>query len=231
MNHARKILVVEDDPAVQQLLQHNMQKRAWEVEVADSGEAALLAVASFSPDMILLDVMLPGIDGLEVCRQVKSYSKTSSIPVILLSALSQESDVVSGLEQGADDYVVKPFSLHILHARIDAVLRRSHYHESDGESEIIAVHNLEIDPVRYSVKVSGDKVDLTQNDYLVLKLLASQPGRPFSRQEIIEAAHGKDSNVSERSVDVQVVSIRRRIGSAGQFIETVRRVGYRLKEE
>lgn len=231
MNETRKILVVEDDPAVQILLTHNMHKNGWKVEVAASGEAALLAVSAFKPDMILLDVMLPGIDGLEVCRQIKSYSKTSSIPIILLSALGREPDVVAGLKHGADDYVTKPFSLELLYARMDAVLRRMPEQDDPEKSRLITVHNLQIDPLRYTVKVDNQSVALTQNDFLVLSLLASQPGRPFSRQKILETAHGKNNKVSERSVDVQVVGIRRKIGSAGHFIETVRSVGYRMSEE
>lgn len=222
----RKVLVVDDESSVQHLLAFNMEKAGWEVKTVDSGEAALLAVADFDPDLVLLDVMLPGVGGLAVCQQIKCYPKTRGIPVIMLSARNQEADVIAGLEKGADDYITKPFSINVLMAKIDTVLRRNL--QVKVEPEAIRIHNLLIDPVRYTVRVDGKDAKLTRNDFRVLHLLASHPGRVFSRQDIIAAAHDGDCSVSDRSVDVQIVGIRRKIG---RIVETVRGVGYRLKEE
>lgn len=226
----RKILVVEDDLPVQELLQFNLEKDGWDVTMADSGETALLKVVDLLPDVIILDLMLPGVDGKQVCQQVRRYPKTSAIPIIMISALGQDTDVVGGLELGADDYLVKPFSPDVLRARIDAVLRRYDAHPVDAESIPISIHNLDIDPLCHSVKIDGVPVVLTHTDFLILQLLAGEPGRVFTRRQIIDAAHEKDVSISERSVDVQIVGIRRKIGKAGRFIETVRGVGYRLKE-
>ncbi len=230
MKQTLKILVVEDDTALQELLLFNLRKDGWDVTLADSGETALLKVVDLLPQMILLDLMLPGVDGKQVCQQVRRYPKTSTIPIIMMSALGQDKDVVAGLEMGADDYLVKPFSPEVLLARIDAVLRRCAVRPVDqGPSQII-IHNLEIDPLRFSVKVAGEPVSLTHTDFQVLQLLATEPGRVFTRRQIIDAAHDKDVAISERSVDVQIVGLRRKVGTAGRFIETVRGVGYRLKE-
>lgn len=229
-NEARKVLVVEDDPALQELLQFNLQKDGWKVTMADSGESALLKVVDLLPDMIILDLMLPGVDGRQVCRQVRRYPKTTSIPIIMISALGQDMDVIGGLDLGADDYIAKPFSPDVLRARMSAVLRRCSEREEEEGLAPISIHNLDIDPLCYTVKVDGKAVTLTHTDFLILQLLASEPGRVFTRRQIIDAAHDKDVSISERSVDVQIVGLRRKIGSAGRYVETVRGVGYRLKE-
>jgi len=226
----RKILVVEDDLSLQELLLFNLEKDGWEVALADSGEDALLKVVDLLPDMIILDLMLPGVDGKQVCQQLRRYPKTSSIPIIMISALGQDKDVVGGLELGADDYIVKPFSPDVLRARVDAVLRRYDSQPDNDGPEPISIHNLDIDPICFTVKVDGESVMLTHTDFLILQLLASEPGRVFTRRQIIDAAHDKDVSISERSVDVQIVGLRRKIGKAGRFIETVRGVGYRMKE-
>jgi two-component system phosphate regulon response regulator PhoB len=230
MEAVQKILVVEDDPTLQELLLFNLEKDRWQVTVADSGEDALLKVVDLLPDMILLDIMLPGVDGQQVCRQVRRYPKTSTIPIIMISALGQDKDVMAGLEMGADDYVVKPFNTDVLRARIDAVMRRTINRPAEDTPVPIAIHNLDIDPLCFTVKVDGEVVTLTHTDFLILQLLAGEPGRVFTRRQIIEAAHERDVDISDRSVDVQIVGLRRKIGSAGKFIETVRGVGYRMKE-
>ena len=230
MEPAGKALIVEDDLALQKLLQVTLDKDGWTTYVADSGENALLKVVDLEPDIIVLDVMLPGMDGRQVCRQVRSYPKTSGIPIIMLSALGQDEDIVNGLNLGADDYIAKPFSPDVLRARIQAVLRRSGDRTEEPLPEVASVHNLEIDPVCFTTKVDGHPVALSHTDFLVLYLLAREPGRVFTRRQIIEAGHGKDVDVTDRSVDVQIVGLRRKIGSAGRYIETVRGVGYRLKE-
>ena len=230
LESSRKILVVEDDLSLQELLQYNLKKGGWDVTLSDSGEDALLKVVDLLPEMIILDLMLPGLDGRQVCQQVRRYPKTRLIPIIMISALGQDKDVIGGLDMGADDYVTKPFSPEVLLARIDAVMRR--YAELpvlEGPS-LITIHNLEIDPLCFTVKVDGRTAELTHTDFMILKLLASEPGRVFTRRQIIDAAHDKDVSISERSVDVQIVGLRRKIGSAGRFIETVRGVGYRMKD-
>lgn len=230
MEQSRSILVVEDDTALQELLLFNLEKDGWDVTVADSGETALLKVVDLVPDMIVLDLMLPGVDGRQVCQQVRRYPKTSTIPIIMMSAMGQDKDVVAGLEMGADDYLAKPFSPDVLRARIDAVLRRYDAQPVTEGPMPISIHNLDIDPLCFSVKVDDEVVVLTHTDFLILQLLASEPGRVFTRRQIIDAAHDRDVGISERSVDVQIVGLRRKIGSAGKYIETVRGVGYRLKE-
>ena len=227
---SRKVLVVEDDPPLQELLQFNLKKDGWDVTLAESGETALLKVVDLLPDVILLDLMLPGVDGRKVCQQIRRYPKTSTIPIIIISALGQDTDVVGGFEVGADDYVTKPFNPEVLLARIDAVLRRCSVRSEKAESGPITIHNLEIDPLRFSVKVDGENISLTHTDFMILQLFAGEPGRVFTRRKIIDAAHDRDVSISERSVDVQIVGLRRKIGTAGRFIETVRGVGYRLKE-
>ncbi len=227
----RKILVVEDDPSIQELVKVNLEKDGWNVQFADSGEAALLIVPGLDPDMVLLDVMLPGLNGIEVCRQLRNYSKTRSTPIIMISALDHEEDVVVGLEQGADDYIPKPFGVDELRARIETVMRRSGAAPAASDTETIHIHNLAIDPIRYAVEVDGKKADLTRNDFRALLMLARQPGRVFSRKDIIVGVHGRELDISERSVDVQIVGIRRKIDPEGEIVETVRGVGYRMREE
>lgn len=230
MKKPQKILVVEDDLALQELMRFNLEEDGWDVTVADSGETALLQIVDILPDMILLDLMLPGMGGKQVCRQVRRYPKTCEIPIIMISAMRTDRDVIDGLEMGADDYVMKPFSPEVLLARIQAVMRRCHKRQPEDDSASISAHNLEIDPLQYSLKVDGKPVSVTHTDFLILKLLAEEPGRVHTRRQIIDAVHDTDVDISERSVDVQIVGLRRKIGSAGKYIETVRGVGYRLKK-
>ena len=230
MKLKRRILVVEDDPGLQELLLFNLEKDGWDVTLADSGETALLKVVDLLPDMIILDLMLPGMNGKQVCQQMRRYPKTSTIPNSLISALGQDEDVVAGLDMRADDYLIKPFSPDVLRARIEAVLRRCENAGRDEGPVPISINNLDIDPLCFTVKVDGESVVLTHTDFLVLQLLAGEPGRVFTRRQIIDAAHETDVSISERSVDVQIVGLRRKIGSAGRYIETVRGVGYRMKE-
>ena len=224
----KKILVVEDEAPIQELLKFNLERKGYRVEVAASGEAALGAIGAFRPDLILLDIMLPGTDGLEVCKRIKADPQTRRIAVIMLTALGGEADIVAGLELGADDYVTKPFSPRVLLARVKAALRRS---EPDGADEVLSIHNLAIDTRRYKVATDGHEIPLTSTEFKVLHLLASQPGRVFTRYQIVDGVHGDDYPVTDRSVDVQIVGLRKKLGDAGAFIETVRGIGYRFREE
>lgn len=222
-----KILVVEDEEDVLELVRYNLGKNGYKVETAMSGEEALQKAMRINPDLILLDLMLPTVDGLEVCRKVKNDPRTQHVPVVMLTAKGEEADIVTGLEMGADDYVTKPFSPRVLMARVKAVLRRP----AEGkETDVLVLGDLEIDPGRHRVAVKGESVDLTSTEFKLLHYLAQRAGWVFTRYQIVDAVHGSDYPVTDRSVDVQIVGLRKKLGSAGDYIETVRGVGYRFKE-
>jgi two-component system phosphate regulon response regulator PhoB len=181
------------------------------------------------PDLVLLDVMLPGMDGLEVCRALKQEKRTADIPLIMLTARSEEADIVAGLELGADDYLTKPFSTRVLLARIKAVLRRHHV-TPPAETEELVRGDLVIRPGRYEVLAGEQVVQLTRTEFRILHLLTRRPGWVFTRNQIIEAAQGDDTSVTVRSVDVHMVSLRRKLGAYGDVVETIRGVGYRFKD-
>jgi two-component system, OmpR family, alkaline phosphatase synthesis response regulator PhoP len=224
-----KVLVVDDEEDILELIKFNLVREGYKVFTADNGEKALKIATSEIPDMIILDLMLPGIDGLEVSRILKSRTNTKSIPIIMLSAKGDESDIISGLELGADDYVTKPFSPKILIARIRAVLRRKS-EEISNETTILHIHPFRIDPQRREVTIDNNSVELTFTEFQVLYFLAKRPGWVFTRSQIVDAVKGDNYAVTDRSVDVQIVGLRKKLGDAGKFIETVRSVGYRFKE-
>ncbi|WP_322609937.1 response regulator transcription factor [Pontiella agarivorans] len=226
-----KILVVEDEAPIQELLQFNLERSKYRVKVVDSGEEGLTTAQQFKPDLILLDIMLPGADGLEVCKKLKADPKTERIPIIMLTALCEEADIVTGLELGADDYITKPFSPRVLLARVKAALRRISASKPAANEELINIHNITVDIGRHKVEVDGKDVTLTFTEFKVLQLLAQQPGRVFTRYQIVDAVHGEDYPVTDRSVDVQIVGLRKKLAAAGKYIETVRGIGYRFKEE
>jgi two-component system, OmpR family, alkaline phosphatase synthesis response regulator PhoP len=228
------VLVVDDERDILELVKYNLDKEGYQVVTVTTGEDALLATHNKMPDIILLDLMLPGVDGLEVCRRLKTDPKTSAIPVVMLTAKGDEADVVTGLELGAADYVTKPFSPRVLTARIRAVLRRGEAAESTAS--VIRIKDLVIHPGRHQVSVNDRQVDLTASEFRIVVFLARRPGWVFTRQQIVDAAQGDDVFVSERfvtdrSVDVHMVSLRRKLGEAGSYIETVGGVGYRLQDQ
>jgi two-component system, OmpR family, alkaline phosphatase synthesis response regulator PhoP len=228
------VLVVDDERDILELVKYNLDKEGYQVTVVATGEDALAAARTKMPDIVILDLMLPGVDGLEVCRRLKSDAKTGSIPIIMLTAKGSEADVVTGLELGAADYVTKPFSPRVLTARVKAVLRRGSQ-ASDDESAI-HVKELTIRPGRHQVLVKGKPAELTATEFRIILFLAKRPGWVFTRQQIVDAAQGdevfvNDRYVTDRSVDVHVVSLRRKLGVCGAYIETVRGVGYRLQDE
>jgi two-component system phosphate regulon response regulator PhoB len=223
------ILVVEDEEDILELVSYNLEREGYAVDHVMSGEDALKYVERRHPDLILLDLMLPGVDGLEVCRSLKSSPDTRSIPVIMLTARSEEADVVTGLEMGADDYITKPFSRRVLLARTKAVLRRAESGPPDDSSTLV-LHNLSINPGRHEVLVDGEEVQLTLTEFRVLHFLAGRPGWVYTRSQIVEAVRGDGYPVTDRSVDVQIVGLRKKLGDAGKYIETVRGVGYRFTE-
>jgi two-component system phosphate regulon response regulator PhoB len=224
------VLVVDDEEDIQELVAYNLTKNGYRVTCVGSGEDALKLARLKMPDVILLDLMLPRIDGLEVCRLLKSDAKTRNIPVIMLTAKGEDADVVTGLEIGADDYVTKPFSPRILLARTRAVLRRRAAQKVDP-NDVVTAGTVVIHPGRHEVTVSGRPVDLTQTEFRILHLLAGKPGWVFTRGHIVNEAQGVDAVVTDRAVDVHIVALRRKLGDAGELIETVRGVGYRFKDE
>lgn len=223
------ILVVEDEEDIQELITYNLIKEGYRVVAVNSGEDAVAATAKEPPDLILLDLMLPGTDGLEVCRMLKGDAGTRDIPIVMVTAKGEEADVVVGLELGADDYVTKPFSPKVLVARLRAVLRRTRV-RSDDETADIKIHDLVIKPGRHETIIEGRKVDLTVTEFRLLHLLARHPGWVYTRYQIVDALHGDDYPVTDRSIDVQVAGLRKKLGRAGSYIETVRGVGYRFKD-
>ena len=225
-----RILVVDDEEDILELVRFNLSKEGYQTICADTGERAAEIARSEMPDLIVLDLMLPGMDGLEVAKFLKNKPETENIPIVMLTAKGEESDVVMGLELGADDYVTKPFSPKILLARIKAVLRRKTADPPDG-SEVVKIHNLLIHPGRREVRVDGNPVELTFTEFGILSYLMRRPGWVFTRSQIVDAVRGSDYFVTDRSVDVQIVGLRKKLGSAGKFVETVRGVGYRFKEK
>ncbi len=224
-----RILVVDDEEDIQELVRYNLARNGYDVIAVGTGEDALSAARSNTPDLILLDLMLPGIDGLEVCNLLKHDQKTAHIPVIMLTARGEEADVVAGLELGADDYMTKPFSPRVLVARTRAVLRRRT--EAPAEKTApIKRGDLLIHPGRHEVSVRGKPVPLTSTEFEILYMLARRPGWVFTRNQIIDSARGEEYPVTDRSVDVHIVGLRRKLGALGKMIETVRGVGYRFRE-
>lgn len=227
-----KILVIDDEKDILDLVEYNLKQNGYKVICVATGEEALESARSLRPDLILLDLMLPGVDGFEVCKILKRDPDTSDIPIVILTAKGEDIDVVTGLELGADDYITKPFSPHVLIARVRAVLRKSlsTAKQQNSSEKLIHIHNIEIDTGKHLVKIDGDTVDLTYSEFRLLQLLAERPGWVFSRYQIVDALRGEDYPVTERSVDVQIVGLRKKMGDTGEYIQTVRSVGYRFKE-
>jgi len=225
----QKILAVDDEEDILELLRFNLTKEGFSVIGAASGEEALKFARAEKPDLILLDLLLPGIDGLEVARRLKNDATTKEMPVIMVTAKGEEADIVTGLEVGAEDYITKPFSRKVLIARVRAVLRRKAAAPAD-DKEVLAVHDLLIHPGRREVLVKGKPVPLTFTEFGILNFLARRPGWVFTRSRIVDAVRGDEYFVTDRAVDVQIVGLRKKLGSAAKAIETVRGVGYRFKE-
>ncbi len=224
-----RVLVIEDDEDIRELVRYNLARDRFTVIQAASGEEGIELALSQPPDVILLDLMLPGLDGAEVCKFLRNHAKTRQTPIIMMTAKSSEDDVVSGLNLGADDYITKPFSPRVLVARVRAALRRAP-DEMVVDDRPLMRHGLLVDPSRHRVEWQGKPVDLTATEFGLLRFLAGRPGRVYTRQQIVDAVKGHDYPVTDRSVDVQVVGLRRKLGEAGVLVETVRGVGYRFRE-
>ena len=226
----RSIFVVEDEEDILDLIRHHLLKEGFSVSSATNGAEAVKAMLRKPPDLVLLDLMLPGMDGLEVCRCLKKDAKTADVPILMVTAKDDESDVVAGLELGADDYVTKPFRMKELLARVRAALRRQKPAAMDMEAPV-RVRDVEIQPGRHEVLVAGEAVSMTFSELRILHLLASRPGWVMTRDQIVNAVRGEDYAVTDRAVDVQIVGIRKKLGERADYIETVRGVGYRFREE
>ena len=228
--HDKHILVVEDEEDILELVSFNLKKEGYQVKGVTSGEEGLEEVRRKIPSLIILDLMLPGVDGFDVCKSLKGDPTTKTIPIIMLTARSDEADIVIGLELGADDYLTKPFSPRVLVARIRAAIRRKKKEYDEDELEI-EIHDLVIHPGRNEVLISGRPVELTFTEFQVLYFLARRPGWVFTRSQIVDAIRGSDYPVTDRSVDVQIVGLRKKIGPYSKYIETVRGIGYRFREK
>ena len=225
---SKNILVVEDDLDIRELISFNLQNEGHQVFEAKDGEAGIDKAREKLPDLILLDLMLPGIQGLDVCRIIKSDQETKETPIIMVTALGQEEDIVKGLETGADDYITKPFSIKVLIARVNAVLKRS-IEVGEDKSKDILINGINIKTRSREVWVNKNPInDLTFSEFQILYLLAGHPGWVFTRYQIIDKIRGDNYPVTDRSVDFQIVGLRKKLGDAGKLIKTVRGVGYRF---
>ncbi|PKL06936.1 MAG: DNA-binding response regulator [Spirochaetae bacterium HGW-Spirochaetae-9] len=230
------ILIVEDDPDIAELLSVSFRKEGWQSLHAENGEKALALMADNIVSLCVLDLMLPGMDGLAVLRALRARPKSAALPVIIASARGEEADIVAGLDLGADDYIAKPFSPKVLVARIRSILRRAEGAKRQGEVQASDEDRLEVggiilDPLRHEVSAHGQLVDLSATEFAFLELLMREPGRVFTRSQAIAKAKGEDYPVTDRSLDVHILSLRRKLGEAGALIETVRGIGYRFREK
>jgi len=223
---AKLILLVEDEEDIAELLRYNLKKAGYRLEVAPSGEEGWKKLEETHPDLILLDWMLPGMSGLELLQRLRRHPRHKHVAVLMLTAKGEEADIVTGLEQGADDYLPKPFSNKVLLARIQGLLRRG---QRGDKEERMQVLELVIFPKRHEVLLAGQPLTLTRGEYRMLLHLAKKPGWAFSRDQLMDAAHGNDHIVTDRSVDVMIAGLRKKLGKHEDYIETLRGTGYRFK--
>ncbi len=224
------ILIVDDEEDIIELIKYNLKNEGYSVLKAKTGEQAMELVNRSRPDLIVLDLMLPGIDGLKVTKHLKNSEQTNDIPIVMLTAKGEESDIVTGLELGANDYISKPFSPKVLIARIRAILRRRRKALPDKRNRIKQEGDLRIDWTRHEVTIEGNKVDLTLSEFELLSLLVDKKGNVFTRGQIVDAIRGENYAVTQRSVDVIIVGLRKKLKNYASAIETIRGVGYRFKE-
>jgi len=223
-----KVLVIEDDRSLAEVLSYNLKAAGYEVLLSTDGQDGLLRAETKSPDLVVLDLMLPVVDGLDVCRRLRARAATREIPIIMLTAKAEESDEIVGFSLGADDYVTKPFSVKVLLERIKALRRRR---TSDGASdEVTSKLGVTVDRRRHQAAIEGSSLALTRSEFRLLDTLIRQPGRVFERAELIDAALGEDTMVMERTIDVHIRALRRKLGERADVIETVRGVGYRFRD-
>lgn len=227
----KKIFIVEDDKSISKLIKYNLEKEGYECKVSYDGEDALKALRKSAVDLIILDIMLPGMDGLEVCRQLKQDQQTSGIPIIMLTAKGEEVDKIVGFELGADDYMVKPFSPRELALRIKAILKRSKVEEAKAAEDILSSGDITVDLPRHKVTVGKKKIILTPMEFDLLVVLMKRAGRVQTREKLLEDVWDIASDVTTRTVDTHIKRLREKLGKSGDLIDTVRGVGYSFKEE
>ena len=225
----KKIIVVEDEPDLVDVVTYNLQREGYLVLAAQRGDEGLNLIRSEGPDLVLLDLMLPGMDGLSICRQMKSDGSLSEIPIIIASAKGEESDVVIGLEMGADDYLAKPFSPRELLARIKAVLRRGA--PRDVSKDRVVIRDLIIDSGKHEVRIEDEIISLTSTEFKLLHHLAASRGRAFSREQLLNKVVGMGVVVVDRNIDVHIRAVRKKLGNHSNMIQTIRGVGYRFVED
>ncbi len=223
----KTVLVIEDDRSLAEVINYNLQREGYNVILSHDGEDGLTQAQLKLPDVVVLDLMLPVLDGLEVCRRIRANAATRSAKIIMLTAKAEETDELVGFSVGADDYVTKPFSVKVLLERIKALCRRI---ATGTEPQLVSSQGITIDPVRHRVTINDQPVTLTRSEFQLLESLAKQPGRVFSRAELIDAALGEDTLVLERTIDVHIRSLRKKLGDGAALIETVRGVGYRFRD-
>jgi DNA-binding response OmpR family regulator len=224
-----RILVVDDEPDIVELIRHHLIREHYEVVTASDGSAALAQARATPPDLVVLDLMLPGVDGLEICRKLKSDTRTANVPIIMLTAKGEESDAVIGLSQGADDYVRKPFGVKELVARVAARLRAAEQRAEDAK--VLRFGDLLIDSVKHEVQLDDEPLHLTLTEFKLLRHLVRHKGRAFTRNELLNAVLGRDAYVIDRNVDVHVATLRKKLGPYGEYIQTIRGLGYKFSEE
>jgi len=224
------ILIVDDEEDIIELIKYNLKNEGYSILTAQSGEQAIKIAKQSRPDLIVLDLMLPGMDGLEVTRYLRSNEETSDMPIVMLTAKGEESDIITGLELGANDYISKPFSPKVLTARIRAIFRRRKKNTMEPADSIQQEGDMTIDRARHVVTIQGNTLDLTKSEFELLFFLADKKGWVFTRGQIVDAIHGENHAVTERSIDVVIVGLRKKLKNYASIIETVRGVGYRFKE-
>jgi len=225
----KKILVIEDEEDISTLICYNLFKKGYDVIEAISAEDGLRNVVNDTPDLIILDLMLPGMDGIEFCKSIKSSIKARHIPIIMVTAKGSDKDIVNGLEAGADDYIVKPFSPKILLARVKVIFRRMNF-ESNSKNDILEVDGLRMDYLRFKVLIDGKEINLTKTEFGILFFLIKNAGFVYTRYQIVDNVKGDDYIVTDRAIDVTIVGLRKKIGEYAKYIETVRGIGYRFKD-
>lgn len=226
----RRILVVDDERDLVDILAFNLRREQYDVLTAYDGETAVEIARREVPDLILLDLMLPGVGGLEVCRRLRGDARTAQIPIVMLTAKGEETDAVIGLSQGADDYVRKPFGVKELMARVAAQMRTRNRASRTELPNVLRFADLEIDSDRFQAHLGDEALPLTTTEFKLLRHLVGRRGRVFSRGDLLDASRGPDALVEERTIDVHVAALRRKLGRYGEYIETVRGVGYRFRE-
>ena len=227
----KKIVIVEDEPDILEVLSYNLKREGFEVMTAADGTSGIALIRREVPDLILLDLMLPGMDGIEICSAIKKDPQTQHCLIIMVTAKGEESDIVLGLGVGADDYISKPFSPRELVARVKAVTRRGVMVERNETEDLITLGDLTIDTVKYKVMVKGAEVKLTASEFKLLHFLASYPGRVFSREQLLSKALGDDVVIVDRNIDVHIRGIRKKLEIEPPLIETIRGVGYRMTDQ